>query len=458
MQIRSLPLKREQFVSTLGERSFGHLEGAPGYVMPRAAEVTLVWSEGRADEALLIAVPAAEMREFYAFTSTYIGTYSPFSAFFKVVAAELVDMLLVPHSTKDEILLQAFIGLCVGEATIQVGDRRLTDIPLQAYLATQSAVGAAVVGGGHDPLMIFPALDRWQTLRGRLGLNSGRVSSDHIGQACQHVILALSDATMPPEGRTDTGLVDFIRSVGLGRGTAESRLVRELAEAFLPEELIAMDKLSREDRIRAFDHIQYIISRNNLSGLRTDALFGYLAAQVAGGSFNYIHLADTGRANSLARLWFGLFASMHENTDLLLTAGCLGRQLRMKLSSMPPLLTPPGSDMSFEECLLLIDEGRLTKTRTEQQSVLKVDLFPGVPGRFRLDRELTKPALTKTEAPSPPLPASQLRSLRQTLEQAIAAVIGLEGSSETSDLFDNQPQKPQAPRRAAPKRAKPKSK
>lgn len=456
MQIRSMPLKREQFVSTLGESSFRHLEGAPTYVMPRAGEVTLIWPEGRADQSLVIAVPAADMREFYAFTSTYVGTYSPFSAFFKVVAAELVGMLLLPHPEQDQLLLEAFIGLCVGEATIQVGNRRLADIPLQACLATQSAVGAAVIGGGYDPMMVLPSIERWQTLRNRLGLETGRVPSDRVGQACQHVIVALTDTTATPDIKIDASVVEFIKSVGLGRGTAESYLVRELADAYLPDDMISMGRLSREDRIRAFDRIQSLVSRQALTGIKGDVLLGYLASQVAGGSFNYLHIADTDRPYSLARLWFGLFASMHENSDLMVTAGCLGRQLRMKLSNAHPLLTPPSSDMSYEECLLLVEEGRLTKTRTEQQSVLKVDLFPGVPGRFRLDRETAKTETAKTDPMPPSLQTNQLRSLRQALEHAMSVVVGLEAPVKTPDLFTEQQPEPQ--RRPPSRRGKTKAK
>lgn len=456
MHIRSMPLKREQFVSTLGENSFRHLEGASTYVMPRAGEVTLIWPEGGADQSLIVAVPAADMREFYAFTSTYVGTYSPFSAFFKVVAAELVGMLLLPHPEQDRLLLEAFIGLCVGEATIQVGNRRLADIPLQACLATQSAVGAAAIGGGYDPMMVLPSIERWQTLRNRLGLETGRVPSDQIGQACQHVIMALTDTSAMPDTRIDAGIVEFIRGVGLGRGTAEPYLVSELADAYLPHDLVSMGRLSREDRIRAFDRIQSMVSRQALSGMKGDVLLGYLASQVAGGSFNYLHLADTDRPNSLARLWFGLFASMHENSDLMVTAGCLGRQLRMKLSNAHPLLSPPSSDMSYEECLLLVEEGRLIKTRTEQQSVLKVDLFPGVPGRFRLDRETARTEVPKPEPAPSPLQANQLRSLRQALENAMSVVVGLETPLKTSDLFADQ--QPQPQKRPAAKRTKSKAK
>lgn len=456
MHIRSMPLKREQFVSTLGEGSFRHLEGASTYVMPRAGEVTLIWPEGGVDQSIVVAVPAADMREFYAFTSTYVGTYSPFSAFFKVVAAELAGMLLLPHPEQDQLLLEAFIGLCVGEATLQVGNRRLADIPLQACLATQSAVGAAAIGSGYDPMMVLPSIERWQTLRSRLGLETGRVPSDQIGQACQHIIMALTDTSAMPDIKIDTGVVEFIRSVGLGRGTAESYIVRELADAYLPDDLISMGKLSREDRIRAFDRIQSIVSRQALSGMKGDVLLGYLASQVAGGSFNYLHLADTDRPNSLARLWFGLFASMHESSDLMVIAGCLGRQLRMKLSNAHPLLSPPSSDMSYEECLLLVEEGRLIKTRTEQQSVLKVDLFPGVPGRFRLDRETARTDVPKSEPAPSPLQANQLRSLRQTLEHAMSVVVGLETPLKPSDLFPDQ--QPQPQKRAPAKRGRSKAK
>jgi len=243
---------------------------------------------------------------------------------------------------------------------------------------------------------------------------------------------------MPPDTHTDASVVEFIKSVGLGRGTAESYLVRELADAFLPEDLISMGRMSREDRIRAYDRARSLLSRQTLSGIKGDVLLGYLASQVAGGSFNYLHLADADRSNSLARLWFGLFASMHEASDLMITAGCLGRQLRTKLSTAAPLLTPPSSDMSYEECLLLVEEGRLLKTRTEQQAVLKVDLFPGVPGRFRLDRETARAESPRVDPNPPTLPANQLRSLRHALEQAMSVVVGLETSVKTPDLFAEQ--------------------
>ena len=49
-------------------------------------------------------------------------------------------------------------------------------------------------------------------------------------------------------------------------------------------------------------------------------------------------------------------------------------------------MPPVQADLSFEEFLLLNQEGRIPKLRTDQQSVIDVELLPGISGRFRSSR------------------------------------------------------------------------
>lgn len=416
MNLVSVSLTREQFVSYLGNKPFKN-EPVFGFQKPKKGGVVVLHEDGALDRVPVVVVPANEMRDFYAFATTYVGTFFPFSAFFRVLPTEVAELLSFEGSAPPIELARSVIGMVLGEAFVQVGGRRLDDISLQACLATQSAVGASVITSGYDPHMVFAALDRWQTVRAQLNLENSRAISGGIRAAWIHILVGLTDASVGGEGEEiDQAIARLIRGALLGNGTADIRDLRDVA-GFFPSDLLDFDGLSREGRVRAFDKAMDLTA--SLPQLRRDVVRGYLAAQVAGGSFSYMSMASHASA-PLAPLWFGLFASMHPDTDFLVTANCLGRHVQKRLGQAGSLTSPIDADLSFEECLMLIDENRLARIRTDQQSVIRVELFPNVVGRFRLDREPRRDASSVSAARVP------TSGLKQALARALAAIADYE--------------------------------
>ncbi|WP_409019280.1 hypothetical protein [Brevundimonas vesicularis] len=434
-------LNREQLLAALGgkfspsERSLGYgpFEPKPGYVVA-------LWPDDEdQDIPSVIIVPANELKEFYAFAVTYIGSYSPFSAFFRVVADELAEMFIPVGPRPDTNIVRAGLSMAVAEACIHFDSKRWEEVPLQACLATQSAVGAAVVSAGYDPILTVSAMRRWHHVRSLMQLDQLRVDPDRIERIWTHLLAwsgnDFTGGAQAPIEDDVLALIEAFRSPM--RDTAD--VLFAIADGKVPLQLMQFGDLPREDRVRRFEDAVGRVLNSTLNNWRKEIMIGALAAQVADGSFRYLQLAMQHRDQAPhSAIWFSIFASLNRNTDLLAVAGNLVARLERKLPRKGNIFSQLSADMSYEECLMLSPEGRLPRVRTEQQSVLQVELFPAINGRFRLDRDVRREGSSEGTAS-----LSQISTIRRLAGQLMSVV------SEMDDARNRNERQP-AERRPPP--------
>lgn len=111
--IYAASLSREEFIDWLGRGFTPTPKELTASHLAKSIEpggLALLW-ENKPDPASpdspqpVIAVPGREMREFFAFVGTYVSTYQPFSAFFRVVPLEDVPNLLGDISPRNRLTL-----------------------------------------------------------------------------------------------------------------------------------------------------------------------------------------------------------------------------------------------------------------------------------------------------------------------------------------------------------------
>lgn len=424
-------LNRERLLAALGgklppsERVAQH-----GSLQPKAGHVTAIWGED--DEHSLpsvLVVPTDELKELYAFVITYVGNYAPFSAFFRVVADDLAEMFLSEGPKPDSDLVKAGLSMSVAEACIHFDSKRWEEVPLQACLATQSAVGAAVVSAGYNPILTIAAMRRWHHIRSLMQLDQLRVDPDRIEQIWTH-LLAWSGNDFP--GGSATAVEDDVLALieafkSPMKDSAD--VLFALSEGKVPLQLMNFGDLPREDRVRRFEEAANRVLASSLNHWRKEIMVGALAAQVADGSFRYLQLAMQHRDQAPhAAIWFSIFSSLNRDTDLLAVAGNLVARLERKLPRKGTLFSPLSADMSYEECIMLSSEGRLGRVRTEQQAVLQVELFPAINGRFRLDREARRESISDGAAS-----IAQIGSIRRIASQLLNVVTEMEDQRHRND-------------------------
>jgi hypothetical protein len=436
-------LNREQFVGWLG-RTFEpvvkkvHSEQLTD--MGGQGEIFLVWDTKPGRESIngarpLISVANSELRSFFAFVGTYVSTYQPFSAFFRVVPFELLSELVVEWPKRENVLPNMFVGAVIAEARLQTGERarRPSNISIQSCLATMSGAAVAALAAGFDRLHLYSILERWLKTRQRLANGDLRVQSQRIAEFWNVVgqvyekdgplyrLSSVAESIRP--------IVRFLAEVMSSPDDSDPEtwlgLVQDLPGA---HEALRRMRDSREDRVRAMDQVLPSVTAAEKVDLRIrEAVLGYLASRIAGGSMSYLDLLDPIETKMPgALMWFGLFASIRADTDVMSAGECLGRRVSRHLEQTKSgIFIPPSADVSFDELQNILAEPKTElKLRTEHQNVISVELFPAVTSVFRLSREVRQESRDMT------VPPDAVKELRFLLDRAFRVLEDISGPQE----------------------------
>jgi hypothetical protein len=403
----------------------------------REGQIALAWLDDSTDlRTPIIVVPSRELREFFAFAATYIGSYSPISAFFQIIPLEFFTNLPRDPHPLHESTLKPFLGLCIAEAYTQLGGdgRRVSDITLQACHATQSSVGLSALHCNYSNDIVVQSLERWQAVRKLLRSESLRVPAARVADIWNLAIGGASERPYP-NSSAERELITTLVRAAFSEDFANNPAGWISAAPVVDRNLLSTLSFggTREERVSAFDRVVAAVRGSGAEDLRKEALIGFAAAQVAEGSFAYLGLLDqVAKELPLAPLWFGLFAGAHPKSDVLTTGECLGRRLerRARLQSMTSALA--GADVSFDEFGMVSDEGRTRRLRTEQQTVLRVELFPGVIGLFRQQRD----GRPETEARVSP---DLTKEIKATVARLMVLADALEGVPAPSPASRSEP-------------------
>lgn len=392
--MRTLDLSRADFLDWLGRNAQAQVSHAPARDLSGRGEISIVWLNGDEADEPIIAVPAADLRDFLAFVSTYVGSHVPFTAFFRVLAKEIVDVLPRAGASSGHDVFAALLGATIADAASQLGSAasRGSDISIQACLATSSATIVTATKLGYDNDVALVALDRWHSARQELGAGPPRIPAARMHAFWSAALAVLNPAGGLPSRDVSAEQTQFLEGVRYDQsGAPENALDRSSLWVADARGLGMMLRGSREDRVRGLDALRNTLAHGTAPLEMREMLLGYAAAQVAEGSLSYLQLASRYADEfPLSLLWFGVFSGLHRNNDILTAGDCLGRRIARHLRHPVGRLPSVSADIGFEEFRLFNAEGRLSKLRTDQQSVIEVELLPGVPGRFRFGRNVRR--------------------------------------------------------------------
>jgi hypothetical protein len=353
-----------------------------------AGDIKLVWLEGEIQKPV-ISVPSGDMREFLAFVATYLSSYLPFTAFYRVVPDEMLHVLVGQTSTFSPVRDFA-IGAMIGEAVSQMPTRmnRLSEVPIQACLATGSSVASQALAAGYEPSVVNIALNRWGTVRERYNNYNDNAVHESIQSFWRIILNSIYAGSEFATSRDDRYLVEFCRKIiSSGGDVAEIDLISFLPERSDPYKIYGSLKASLEVRVQSLINLSTSPTLSRISPAHRDALLGFVAAQIGEGSLNYIPLLqELSGSASFSVFWYCAFAALKNGSEVLSAGDGLGRRLSRSMEANG--LDHITADIGYEEFLLTIEQKSSSTFRTELQSVVQVELLPRVVGRFRQSREV----------------------------------------------------------------------
>ena len=362
---------------------------------PKPGSVRLLWGDAEDLRGLPVAmvVPQREMGEFFAWTNTYLPSWSPITAFFRIVSdSSELDARYEegkPFARKCE---SAAIGLVVGEALIQSGRRYDAErIPYNGCIVTFSFAAAR---GLKRCIAVDNIAKRWDSCRVVTGQDPLKVRVAELLVPWQ-VLVGVSQkvdgesviGTVSTNG-SRSGMVDALNDVfksgevgvaawrAVTRGFPWARNARVHMRDTHEARIIALEEMLKKAE-----------AGKNANRPIASFLVGYVASLIAPGSLKHAQLllAYLDRFPT-AVMWLGLFASTYTNSQFRLSK--LAHLVWKAITDGENLLARPACDIALAELSILKDAGFFAdKLQGSTRGRLVVELEPGVTTTVRWLRE-----------------------------------------------------------------------
>ncbi|WP_296426544.1 hypothetical protein [Yoonia sp.] len=410
---------------------------------PLDAEVALLWKGEPSKSAVpVILVKQQGLREFYAFVSTYVSTYCPFSAFFHVVPYEsAATMACLQESSSPAVNIpDELIGVAIAEAYAQSRGkiRSLNELSVQGIQATLSATLLEFLIRGGDLKDMNGIAEKWAAIRNSSSDTSLVLSSEMILDVWTTIGRALTSAKASKARDARAEISSALKGALVENSSLEkwffplTNSIPELGEA------VRNMTLAREERVRTLPMALNSLRQSNTDPLLKEFVVGGLLSMVGNGSFDQLKLLDEIlRDFPKAALWFGVISSLQKRSDVLTAGNCLGRRVARDVKKSVEIFAPPESDISFEELMILGEETlKADSFRTAHSGVISVALYGTVASSFRNPKSKRQEIDAQVSREQAKINLKEFEELRFLLDRANRVLRNLQPSSQR-DLFDD---------------------
>jgi hypothetical protein len=382
-------LNREEFVNWMAEALVGN-PTLPREVGPQRAkpnDVTLAWPDFQANARPIICVSERQLREFFAFVSTYSTNVRPFTAYFRVLPIELIGSLehVVRGRGNEMQIARMVAGASLAEAWMAAS--RQAERPSYVLPLLQSSLslvlGQTVLAGYDDPAFDW-ALNEWIAARGESAEAVSKLNVGSSAVAWHHVHRATTELSRGPRREFNSPIVEFIAAAVEARSIRPDML-RTLSTIAGPDlDLVRLLAASREERISRFNATIIQLKNRGESGLKSEFLAGLMLAMAGNGSFEMLRSArDFEGWLDGAVIWFGICAALFDDSNVLVYANSAGRRVVRDLLRRDDPFDLPRADIASTELRFMqgskVDVGQFG---VHGPKSIEVEILPNVVTRI----------------------------------------------------------------------------
>lgn len=348
----------------------------------------------RADtESAIIVVDPGRARDFYAFVSTYLTDYSPFSAFCRVLTVDQIGLLNEDGNELDrrDVLdrVRPFVGAAIAEAAIYTyarspnGDVKAITLPAAMATFSAAALQGLTLGSSSD----IEAIGRnWTMVRSIVGGDQLPLPVKKLSRFWEVVRLALYGGGSSYHTTEEVAITRGLRSVAES-GNVTDQMFEEILRAAPHLELKpAWFRGTREERARTIQEAISVLAKGPPDeGQIRDCIAGCLLSRLGDGSFKFLsHALSLSPTLPMAAMWFAAWSGLQKTTDVMTAFNCMGRRIARDTISRSMIYADPVDDISVEELRVLGND--LDTIPKGNPGVISVEIYPNVSSRQRLPR------------------------------------------------------------------------
>ncbi len=354
----------------------------------RKREVRLLWSDKPLNGEIpqIIVVRDSEIDDFFAWANTYLTSWSPISAYFRVLTeGEQIDSDKTCSSVPEKSIELASLGLIIAEAlTYSERVYRVGQIPSNWCLATFSFVAAQ---GAKTADKLDSLAEKW--LECRKLTNQSALSLD-VGNLLQPWRTLLY-AVECQNGKSSqvSNLVQSIFVACLFEVMHRGEISTEVWRGMTRNCKAAADAAelmhgNRENRVNVFENfVKDMRSAMYKDTQEFSFIAGYLASRISPGTFDQASMLQSELdlfPSSI--LWLGILASLNEKEQL--SSSSIGRKIWKELGNRQSYFSRPRSDIGLRELRVLAQGGSFEEGyKTDISGSLIVELEPWISTRVR---------------------------------------------------------------------------
>ncbi|MGY4456669.1 hypothetical protein [Bradyrhizobium sp. LB13.1] len=379
-------LSREEFLEWMARDSAEQLNlpTAESFRDPNRYDVTLVWEsveEGSRNHPLIV-VPANAMEDFFAFTSTYITTHRPYSAFYRVVPRELLNEIKNRHALSEaaDRFAKVAAGAALSEHYLRSRERA-GSVPSSVLVSLRSTLSVILgkgIASGYSSVVVNWIADQWDSVHPSARF-AGRPSRD-IVVSIWMLLLGAARGEMHRSDSSYVQITQFLSTALRNEAVSVEMLASLGAKLPILVDPVRALRAPREERILLFNKFVSGIDRSGSDELLSSFVAGLLLAIAGNGSFDMLRSArDLAERAPSAIIWFGVCAALFQESNVLTVGSSVGRRLVRDFLAPRAISEGPRADLSlFEYKMLLRDATNLEQLNTESVDAYCLEVLPDV--------------------------------------------------------------------------------
>jgi hypothetical protein len=307
---------------------------------------------------------------------------TPISAFSRVVlSSDAESYFLKSHMKLSDCSIAAIVAVSMAEATMhsdgRLGVRQLSSAACKRTLAY--AWGKAVTAKTRERNFKVIAT-RWSETYSLINAPAASEGLRSIISAEAGVLNAYAELSngLPPS--SDAGNLAYVLN-SKSRSSLEDYW-RRLSTALRFD--ISLEALSQSTREERGTYLQEALNfaRSSPRNETLAAICAFIATQVAPGSLEHLELLKQS-GNPEVVFWYALYAGLQSPNEIMAGLGGLGYKIYRDIASLEDQLSPPTSDICYEELKALERSGiGSVSKKFGQVGVVEVELLPMVTASF----------------------------------------------------------------------------